>query len=98
MASTLISLLHLCDSLFPIGGFGYSDGLEAATSSGTVVTAPDLPGWLDACLDETIGRSDGPTVLGAWTALSTCDWDALVVLDREATALRPSSTVRRSTR
>jgi urease accessory protein len=28
----LLPLLHLCDSLFPIGGFSYSDGLEAAAS------------------------------------------------------------------
>jgi urease accessory protein len=27
-----LELLHLCDSLFPIGAFAYSDGLEAATS------------------------------------------------------------------
>jgi urease accessory protein len=26
----LLPLLHLCDSLFPIGGFSYSDGLEFA--------------------------------------------------------------------
>lgn len=98
MADTLLLLLHLCDSLFPIGGFGYSDGLEAATSSGAVVTAADLAGWLDVCLDETIGRSDGPAVLGAWTAVMARDWDGLAVLDREVTALRPSSAVRRSTR
>src|SRR5207253_6690271 len=24
----IVKLLHLCDSLFPIGGFAYSDGLE----------------------------------------------------------------------
>ena len=33
MTRPLLALLHLCDSLFPIGGFGYSDGLEAATTS-----------------------------------------------------------------
>lgn len=98
MANALLSLLHLCDSLFPIGGFGYSDGLEAATASGAISTVSDLAGWLDVCLDEAIGRSDGPTVLGAWTAFSARDWDALAVLDREVTALRPSSSVRRSTR
>jgi len=26
----LLALLHLCDSLFPVGAFAYSDGLEAA--------------------------------------------------------------------
>ena len=98
MADPLLLLLHLCDSLFPIGGFGYSDGLEAATSSGAVVTAADLAGWLDVCLEETIGRSDGPAVLGAWTAVMARDWDGLAALDREVTALRPSSAVRRSTR
>ena len=30
MTEPLLALLHLCDSLFPLGGFGYSDGLEAA--------------------------------------------------------------------
>ena len=28
----ILELLHLCDSLFPIGAFAYSDGLEAATA------------------------------------------------------------------
>ena len=32
---SLLSLLHLCDSLFPIGGFSYSDGLESATYVGS---------------------------------------------------------------
>ena len=95
---SLLALLHLCDSLFPSGGFGYSDGLEAETSTGTVATAGDLAGWLDACLDETIGRSDGPTLLRGWTACSAHDWDLLGVLDREATALRPSAAVRHSSR
>jgi len=29
----LLCLLHLCDSLFPIGSFAYSDGLESAAAS-----------------------------------------------------------------
>ena len=48
----LLALLHLCDSLFPIGSFGYSDGLEAATAAGLVETPADLQEWLDVCLDE----------------------------------------------
>src|ERR1700756_2865880 len=60
MARPLLALLHLCDSLFPIGGFGYSDGLEAATSAGLVETPADLQAWLDTCLDEVVGRMDGP--------------------------------------
>ena len=39
---TLLSLLHLCDSLFPIGSFGYSDGLESATTAGVVRSIDDV--------------------------------------------------------
>jgi urease accessory protein len=93
-----IALLHLCDSLFPIGGFGYSEGLEAATSAGRVTSAVDLRAWLDTCLDETIGQTDGPAVLQAWRAFHGQDSSALAGLDAELTALRPSSAARRSSR
>ncbi len=115
-----LRLLHLCDSLFPLGGFAYSDGLEAAatafvvgadpcvgpgadtrvrpygTGSGTVVDG--LRGWLDVCLDETIGRLEGPGVWQAWPAFRHGDWDTLAALDEELTALRPSASTRRSSR
>jgi urease accessory protein len=93
-----LELLHLCDSLFPIGGFAYSDGLERATSDGTIADAADLQAWLEAVLDDTIGRLEGPAVWHAWRAVAEGDVAALVQLDEELTALRPSSSARRSTR
>ncbi len=98
LARPLLALLHLCDSLFPIGGFGYSDGLEAATAAGLVETPADLKAWLDVCLDEVVGRMDGPVALRAWSAFERQDWQALCALDEEITAMRPSSTIRRSSR
>jgi urease accessory protein len=100
----LLRLLHLCDSLFPIGSFGYSDGLEAA-----VVRAPsgvEWPGatyeglrdWLDVCLDETIGRLEGPTVWRAHRAFASGDGAALAILEDETIALRPSSEARKASR
>jgi urease accessory protein len=94
----MLSLLHLCDSLFPIGGFGYSDGLESATSSGQIADADGLRAWMDVCLDETIGRMDGPAVWQAWGAVSDERWPAIAQLDAELHALRPSSSGRRSSR
>ena len=94
----LLALLHLCDSLFPIGGFGYSDGLEAATATRLVETPAELQAWLDACLLEVVGRMDGPATLGAWSAFERRDWHALCELDDELTAMRPSSAIRRSSR
>jgi urease accessory protein len=93
-----LALLHLCDSLFPIGAFAYSDGLESATSGGRVATTEDLRAWMDACLDESIGRMEGPAVWQAWAAVGDGDWQALEWLDEELAALRPSSSARRSTR
>ena len=93
-----LELLHLCDSLFPIGGFAYSDGLETATSLGTVSSAADLGAWLEVVLDDTIGRLEGPAVWQAWGAIHEGDFIALMRLDEELTALRPSSSARRSSR
>jgi urease accessory protein len=94
----LVALLHMCDSLFPIGAFGYSEGLEAATSEGRIRTPSDLRDWLDVCLEQSFGRADGPAVLLAWTAFNDRDWPTLRRLDAEVHALRPSSGARRASR
>jgi urease accessory protein len=93
----ILPLLQLCDSLFPVGAFAYSDGLEAA--AGDMKNAgEDLAAWLDVCLDETVGRLEGPAVWQAWAAFDASDWDTLATLNRDAIALRPSSSGRQSTR
>jgi urease accessory protein len=97
-------LLHLCDSLFPIGAFAYSDPLESATSDGRVAQPGDLGAWLDATLEETLGRMEGPALWQAWAAFAACEpgdpgrLATLVALDEELAALRPSSSARRSSR
>jgi urease accessory protein len=88
----------LCDSLFPIGGFAYSDGLERATSVGTIADAAGLQAWLEAMLDDSIGRLEGPALWQAWRAVLDGDFATLIRLDEELTALRPSSSARRSSR
>jgi urease accessory protein len=96
--SALLALLHVCDSLFPIGGFSCSDGLEHATASGAVATPDGLREWMDVCLDESLLNMDGPTVWLAWSAFLEQDWGPLLRLDEEVTALRPSGTTRRASR
>jgi len=92
--ANLLALLHLCDSLFPIGSFAHSDGLETAALQ--MRTPDDLRGWLDVCVEETFARFEGPAVARAWTAFRDASWDGLVALDREVTALRPSAAARRA--
>jgi urease accessory protein len=95
---TGLALLHLCDSLFPIGGFAYSDGLETATAGRAVADIDGLRAWIDVCLNETFGRMEGPAVWQAWSAFDHADWDSIVTLDEEIAALRPSASARRSSR
>jgi urease accessory protein len=154
VADSLLAILHLCDSLFPVGAFAYSDGLEAAITltdqtsetsgsdpgvrllphaarPGVSAVAVDggargargqtwgpdpevspgaqarcrpdtaiefLRGWLDATLEESIGRADGPAVWAAWRAVHDDDWAGIAALDQDAAALRPSLAARKSTR
>jgi urease accessory protein len=96
--AALLSLLHLCDSLFPIGSFAYSDGLESAAANGLVTGTADLWEWLEILLEEGFGRSDGPSIVLAWAAVGAADGDAIVAIDEELTALRASSTARLANR
>jgi urease accessory protein len=94
----MLQLLHLCDSLFPIGGFAHSDGLESATARGAIVDQRGLREWLDVALDETFGRMEGPAAWRAYAAFAGQRWAALAGLDEETAALRPSWSARRSSR
>jgi urease accessory protein len=96
--ATLLSLLHLCDSLFPSGGFAHSDGLEAAAAEGRVAGAADLERWIDACLHQSIALCDGLAVLQTATAFADRRWADIVAIDEEVRALRPSATSRAASR
>jgi urease accessory protein len=98
MSGNLVALLHLCDSLFPIGSFAHSDGLEAATATGEIRTVGDLRSWMEVTLSETLRRIEGPAVARAWDAASRCEPALLATIDDEVYALRASSTGRESTR
>jgi urease accessory protein len=93
-----LTLLHLCDSLFPLGGFAHSDGLETATADGRISTAGDLRQWIDACLDCSLARLDGPAVLLAVRAFKDGHLNDLDALDAEVHALRPASAARAASR
>ena len=93
-----LELLHLCDSLFPVGAFAYSDGLESATSTSAISSGEDLRAWIDVVLDETIGRAEGPAAWRAWQAVRNGDYDAVAGLDEEITALKPAASARQSSR
>ena len=92
------ALLHLCDSLFPTGGYVHSDGLEAAVAAGLVSTPDGVRVWVEALLDRTLRASDGPAAGLAWEYASDGRLDSLRRLDDEVYALRPSASGREALR
>jgi urease accessory protein len=98
MSADRLALLQLCDSLFPVGSFAHSDGLEAAVADSRIKSAGDLVSWLEAQLHVTLARADGPGLRCAMRALADDDLDAIAVVDDELFAMRPSSAGRSATR
>lgn len=50
MPLSTIQLMHLADSALPVGGFAFSNGLEAAVKSGMVASRPELESYLKTAL------------------------------------------------
>lgn len=56
--SDRLRLVQWLSPAFPIGGFAYSQGLEAAITSGDIRSAVDLQDWIAAVLTHGAGRAD----------------------------------------
>ena len=92
MTSQLATLLQLCDSLFPLGAFAHSDGLEAAVVAGDVASVDDFHPWMQTLLSVTLRGCEAPAVRDGFTAFACGDLTRLAALDDEVHALRPSVT------
>ncbi len=96
-STQFLQILQLSDGLFPIGAFAFSDGLETAAQRDEVVDADDVRVWLEHYVRDVFGNSEGPALVQSMAAFPE-DWKRLERLDRELTALRPSSETRASSR
>lgn len=57
-ASALLQLMWLASPALPVGGFSYSEGLEAAVESGQVTNEAQAKAWLLDQLQLGLGRSE----------------------------------------
>ncbi len=57
-ASSLLHLMWLASPALPVGGFSYSEGLEAAMGRASIATESIASNWLTDQLDLTLARGD----------------------------------------
>src|SRR5258708_40230474 len=89
-----IRTLQLVDSFFPVGAFGYSDGLETAAAGGRVRDAVSLGEWMEHFLEGVFVPCEGLALVKSMNALRADDLEMLRRIDEELTAIRTSRAVR----
>lgn len=95
--AVLLQLLWLASPALPVGGFSYSEGLEAAVEAGLVRDETSAAGWLADQLHLTLARSDLPLLAQALHAARAGDVPRLRALDAWVRATRETSELRLQT-
>lgn len=80
-ADTLLHLLWLASPALPVGGFSYSEGLEAAVDAGLVHDETSAGDWLLNQLDLVQARAELPVAAAAHAATSALDGERLQALN-----------------
>ena len=78
-AAALLHLLQFASPALPIGGYSYSQGLEAALAAGVVHAFDTGRAWIARYLDEVVANWDAPLFWRLLKAFAARD-DALVAL------------------
>jgi urease accessory protein len=94
IAPGLLPLIWLASPALPVGGFSYSDGLEAAIEAGSVQDAASASAWLVAQLHLVQARSDLAVVAQSVAAARAGDTDRLQQLDAWVRQTRETSELR----
>ena len=72
-AATRLQLMWLASPALPVGGFSYSEGLEAAVEAGLLSTETQAGDWLLQQLKLSLARSDLPALAQLCTAWAAHD-------------------------
>jgi urease accessory protein len=92
--SSLMQLMWLASPALPIGGFSYSEGLEAAVDSARVSTEIDAKLWLLDQLHLSLARSELPVVAQAIVAWRNADTARIATLNTWVLQTRESAELR----
>jgi urease accessory protein len=86
--AVLIELMRLASPALPVGGFSYSEALEAAVDRGRVSDVESARTWLLDQLELSVARCDLPLVAAAHDAWSREDFSQVSALNTWATTVR----------
>jgi len=92
--ATLLRLMWLASPALPVGGFSYSEGLEAAVEAGHVSNERLAGDWLLDQLQLTLARSELPLLVQAHAAWSTHDTPRAQALNTWMRSTRESAELR----
>ena len=93
-APTLLRLMWLASPALPVGGFSYSEGLEAAVEAGHVHDEASAGDWLLQQLQLTLARADGPAVAQAARAWRAGDLARVAALNTWVQTSRETAEMR----
>jgi urease accessory protein len=96
-ATGLLQILWLASPTLPVGGFSYSEGLEAAVDAGAVSNEASATAWLTDQLYLGLARSDLAVVAQAIPAWQAADLPRIRQLNRWVQATRETQEFRLQT-
>ena len=92
--ATRLQLMWLASPALPVGGFSYSEGLEAAVEAGLVHDEATAAGWLSQQLPLTLARSDAAALAEACRAWAAHDEAAVRALNAWVSQTRETAELR----
>lgn len=92
--SALLRLIWLASPALPVGGFSYSEGLEAAVEAGLVTAESSAADWLVDQLHLALAESDLAVLAQAVAAFRANDPARVAELDRWVRRTRETSELR----
>lgn len=93
-AAPLLQLMWLASPALPVGGFSYSEGLEAAVDAGIVTAEASARDWLLDQLALVQARSDLAAAAAAFAAWQVHDADRVRELNAWVAATRETAELR----
>ena len=94
---SFLELMWLASPALPIGGFSYSEGLEAAINATLISNEKEAAQWLQAQLHLTQSRGDMVALARAVSAWAVEDYECLAKLNTWVRTTRESSELRLQT-